>query len=75
MSDAAGKLAPVRRLRVAVHAEDVLRRTALSKVVAEAGHIIVDTQDAADVVLADGDCLPGETRPVVKLGGVLTVVT
>jgi len=70
MSDAAGKLAPVRRLRVAVHAEDVLRRTALSKVVAEAGHIIVDTQDAADVVLADGDCLPGETRPVVKLGGV-----
>jgi len=26
-------------------------------------------QDAADVVLADGDCLPGETRPVVTLGG------
>jgi two-component system nitrate/nitrite response regulator NarL len=61
--------APMGRLRVAVHAVDVLRRAALSRAVAEAGHVVVDAQDAADVVLADGDCRPGETRPVVMLGG------
>jgi DNA-binding CsgD family transcriptional regulator len=66
MSDAASKLAPAARLRVAVYAVDVARRIALGKVIAEAGHI---AQDAADVVLADGDCPPGETRPVVTLGG------
>ncbi len=69
MSDAASKPAPTGRLRVAVYAVDLLRRTALSRVVAEAGHIVVGAQDAADVVLADGDCLPGETRPVITLGG------
>jgi two-component system nitrate/nitrite response regulator NarL len=69
MSDPAGKLAPGGRLRVAVYAADLLRRTALSRVVAEAGHIVVGAQDAADVVLADDDCMPGETRPVVTLGG------
>ena len=46
-----------------------MRRAALGRVVAEAGHMVVDTQDAADVVLVDGDCPPGETRPVVALGG------
>ena len=69
MSDAASKLAPTGRLRVAVHAVDLPRRAALTRMVAEAGHIVVGAQDAADVVLADGDCLPGETRPVVTLGG------
>jgi DNA-binding CsgD family transcriptional regulator len=69
MSDTASKLAPAGRLRVAVHAADLQRRTVLSRVVAEAGHLVVDAQDSADVVLADGDCLPGETRPVVTLGG------
>jgi DNA-binding CsgD family transcriptional regulator len=69
MSEAAGKLAPMARLRVAVHATDPLRRTALGKVVAEAGHIVVDAQDPADVVLADGDGPRSETRPVVSLGG------
>ena len=69
MSDAASKLAPMGRLRVAVHAVDLLRRTVLSRVVAEAGHIAVGAHDAADVVLADSDCMPGETRPVVTLGG------
>jgi DNA-binding CsgD family transcriptional regulator len=48
---------------------DLLRRTTLGRVVAEAGHIVVGAEDAADVVLADGDCAPGETRPVVTLGG------
>ncbi len=69
MSDAASKLAPTERLRVAVHAVDLPRRSALSRVVAEAGHVVVGAQDAADVVLADGDCPSGETRPVVILGG------
>jgi DNA-binding CsgD family transcriptional regulator len=69
MSEAASKLVPTERLRVAVHAADLLRRRALSKVVAEAGHLVVGGEDAADVVLADGGCPPGETRPVVTLGG------
>jgi DNA-binding CsgD family transcriptional regulator len=69
MNDAASKPAPVGRLRVAVYAVDLLRRSALSQVLAEAGHVAVGAQDAADVVLADGDCPPGETRPAVTLGG------
>ena len=68
MSDTASKLAPAGRLRVAVHATDLLRRNALSRVVAEAGHSVVAAWDAADVVLADGDGPSGETRPVVALG-------
>ena len=69
MSGAARKPAPAGRLRVAVYAEDLQRRAVLSKVVADAGHIVVGAHDTADVVLTDGDCLPGETRPVVTLGG------
>ncbi len=69
MNDAASKPAPIGRLRVAVHAVDLPRRSTLSRVVAEAGHVVVGAQDAADVVLADGDRPPGETRPVVMLGG------
>lgn len=69
MSGTASKPAPAERLYVAVHAVDPLRRAALSRLVAEAGHIVVGAQDAADVLLADGDCPPGETRPVVTLGG------
>jgi DNA-binding CsgD family transcriptional regulator len=69
MSDAARKLEPTGRLRVAVCAEDLLRRSTLSRIVAEAGHLVVGARDAADVVLADGDGPPGETRPVVSLGG------
>jgi DNA-binding CsgD family transcriptional regulator len=69
MSEAASQLAPTARLRVAVHAVDASRRGALGRVVAEAGHLVVGMEDAADVVLADGDGPPGETRPVVTLGG------
>jgi DNA-binding CsgD family transcriptional regulator len=69
MSEAANRLAPTRRLRVAVHAADASRRNALSRVVAEAGHLVVDADDTADVVLADGDRPAGETRPVIALGG------
>src|SRR5258705_1660219 len=68
MSEAASKPAPIARLRVAVHAVDLPRRSALSRGVAEAGHVVVGAEDAADVVLADRDCPPGETRPVVLLG-------
>jgi DNA-binding CsgD family transcriptional regulator len=69
MSDAASKLAPAGRLRVAVHAVDLPRRAVLSRMIAEAGHLVVDAQDMADVVLVDGDSPPGETRPMVTLGG------
>ena len=68
MSEAATELVPTRRLRVAVHAVDAQRRAALSRMVAEAGHVIVGGEDTADVVLADGDGPPGESRPVVTLG-------
>jgi hypothetical protein len=66
MSETASKLAPVERLRVAVHAAGLSRRSALCGVVTEAGHLVVDVRDTADVVLADGDCPPSETRPVVS---------
>ena len=41
MSEAASKLAPIERLRVAVRAADPPRRIALGRVVAEAGHLVV----------------------------------
>ena len=69
MSEAASRPALAERLRVAVRAADQSRRTALGRVVAEAGHAVVGAQDAADVVLTDGDSPPGETRPVVTIGG------
>jgi DNA-binding CsgD family transcriptional regulator len=69
MREATSNPAPAARLRIAVHAMDLLRRTALSRFVAEAGHMVVGVADDADVVLVDGDCAPGETRPVVVLGG------
>jgi DNA-binding CsgD family transcriptional regulator len=69
MSDAATELMPAGRLRVAIYAANMLRRAALTRLVAEAGHIVVGEQDAADVVLSDGDCPPGESRPAITLGG------
>jgi DNA-binding CsgD family transcriptional regulator len=69
MSDPARNRAVAEPLRVAVRAEDPLRRGLLIGVVTEAGHLVVGPQDAADVVLADGDRPPGETRRVVTLGG------
>lgn len=68
MSKAASDIAFADRLRVAVHADDPLRRTALCKVVTEASHIVVDLQDEADVVLADGSRPPQGVRSVVGLG-------
>jgi two-component system nitrate/nitrite response regulator NarL len=69
MRETATRVMPKERLHVAVHAMDAVRRVALGRVVVEAGHMVVGMQDAADVVLADGDCPPGEVRPVVTLGG------
>jgi DNA-binding CsgD family transcriptional regulator len=69
MREAARQLGPTVRLRVAIYAMDSSRRAALSQVVAEAGHMVVGADDAADVVLADGDGAPDESRPVVTLGG------
>ena len=68
MSAVASDVAFAQRLRVAVHADDPLRRAALCKVVAEAGHMVVGLQDEADIVLADGSRPPDEARSVVGLG-------
>jgi DNA-binding CsgD family transcriptional regulator len=65
---AALKVSPGVRLRVALSAPDSLRRQALNKVLSDAGHIVVDMEDSADVVLADGDCDPSDKRPTVILG-------
>ncbi|MGA8898306.1 response regulator transcription factor [Bradyrhizobium sp.] len=68
MSEVASDIVSAGRLRVAVQADDPLRRNALCRVVAEAGHMIVDEYDAADIVLADGRHPPNELRNVVGLG-------
>ena len=54
------------RLRVAVHTTDPLRRAALGRVVSEAGHMVVEMQDAPEVIVADGGRPPGESRLVVR---------
>lgn len=68
MSEVASNIDAAQRLRIAVHADDPLRRTALCKVVVEAGHTVVDLKDEADIVLADGSRPPEEARHVVGLG-------
>ncbi len=68
MSEAASEIGLAQRLRVAVHADDPLRRTALGKVIAEAGHLVVDLKDEADIVLADGSRPLDEARSVIGLG-------
>lgn len=68
MSEVASEIGLVQRLRVAVHTDDALRRNALCKIIVEAGHIVVDLTDEADIVLADGSRPPEETRSIVGLG-------
>jgi DNA-binding CsgD family transcriptional regulator len=68
MSAVAGELVFAHRLRVAVHADDPLRRTALCRAVSSAGHMVVDLHDEADIVLADGSRPPEDARNVVGLG-------
>jgi DNA-binding CsgD family transcriptional regulator len=68
VSEVASDIAFARRLRVAVHTDDPLRRTALCRVIAEAGHTVVGIQDETDIVLADGSRPPEGARSVVGLG-------
>jgi DNA-binding NarL/FixJ family response regulator len=68
MSEVASDIGFADRLRVAVHADDPLRRAALCRAVTEAGHMIVDEHDRPDIVLADGRHPPNEVRNVVGLG-------
>ena len=69
MSFAASKLAPVGQLRVAIYATDLPHRTALSRSVVKAGHIVVDKWDSADVILSNGELPLSDNRPTVTLGG------
>ncbi len=68
MSEVANDIAFAGRLRVVVRADDPLRRKLLCKSVTEAGHMVVDEHDMADIVLADGGRPPQEVRNVVGLG-------
>jgi DNA-binding NarL/FixJ family response regulator len=68
MSEVASDIGFADRLRVAVHADDPLRRAALCRAVTEAGHMIVGEHDRPDIVLADGRHPPNEVRNVVGLG-------
>jgi DNA-binding CsgD family transcriptional regulator len=68
MSETALQPAPRRVLRVAVSAADPVRQTGLTAIVWNAGHVISESLDNADVVLADG-VAPGSGPPAVTLGG------
>ncbi|WP_300215831.1 response regulator transcription factor [Bradyrhizobium sp.] len=68
MSAVANDIVFAGRLRVAVRADDPLRRSLLCKSVTEAGHMVVDERDTADIVLADGGRPPQDVRNVVGLG-------
>jgi two-component system nitrate/nitrite response regulator NarL len=69
MSDTAADSAVARGLRVLIYAPDPFRRDGLRKLIAEAGHQFVDSLEAADVVLSDGDWPSTGSRPVVAVGG------
>ena len=65
MISAANKLAVAATLRVAIHATETSRRMALSRLVADAGYIVVDSLDTADVILADGTRPLAASQPMV----------
>lgn len=69
MSGTATESALAQRLRVWIYAVDPARRAGLRRIIVDAGHAFVDSLEAADVVLSDGDCPPVESRPCVTLGG------
>jgi len=68
MSNAAHKLTSRVLIRVAVQGVNPGRRQALSKMLVDAGYLVSEAADAADVVLVDGDCPPTEHKPTVVLG-------
>jgi DNA-binding NarL/FixJ family response regulator len=60
----------VPRLRVLACAANAPRRETLLRLIRDAGHETVDTLEAAEVVLCEGDCpVNVTTKPVVALGG------
>ena len=69
MTSAAKEFIIARRLRVSINAPDPVQRARLRRIIAETGHECVDTLDAADVVLSDGDCPVIEKRICITLGG------
>lgn len=69
MSVVTKKLAVTSPLRIAIDASDSLRRSALSRLIAETGHIVVDDLKSADVVLSEGSDVPvADGPPVLSLG-------
>jgi DNA-binding CsgD family transcriptional regulator len=68
VSGTAPKPAPRRALRVAIVASDPVRRAGLAAIAADAGHVVSDDANEADVVLADGE-MPEGGAPGVTLGG------
>ena len=68
MSETASQPALRRALRVAIAAADPVRQTGLTAIVWNAGHLISENLENADVVLADG-VAPGSGPPAVTLGG------
>jgi DNA-binding NarL/FixJ family response regulator len=60
---------PDERLRVAIAGEDPARRASLTRILESAGHLVVDEDSDADVVLALGDAMTTSDAPVVALGG------
>ena len=72
---AAPRLVPLGTLRVLVHAVDPARGAVLRKLVLDAGHLLVDSPLAADVVLSDqvhavlGTQTPGRFAPMPEPGG------
>jgi DNA-binding CsgD family transcriptional regulator len=71
MKSLAAPVVPSRGLHVCILAVDPVRRSELCKIVLDAGHEVVESAQAADVVLSDGD-FRIEGRPVVALGGTTT---
>jgi DNA-binding CsgD family transcriptional regulator len=69
MSVATKKLAVTGPLRIVIDAPDSSRRTALSRLVVETGHIVVDNLKSADVILSEGSELSvADGPPVLVLG-------
>jgi DNA-binding NarL/FixJ family response regulator len=60
---------PEIRPRVAIVADDPLRRAALAAIVAEGGYPVIEGIAEADVVLVDGSAEPPAHPAVARLGG------
>jgi len=63
------RMAEEEKLRVAIAGEDPARRAPLLCMLEACGHLLVDDDGDADVVLALGDAFSTSEAPVVALGG------